>query len=44
MTQSGEKHGLSKIGDRKTREKSESLGSVKEFFERKRERMEEKER
>lgn len=44
MAQSGEKHELGRIGDRKAKERSESLGSVKEFFERKRERTEEGER
>lgn len=45
MAQSGEKHGLGRIEDRKVKERSESLDSVEDFFlKRKRDRTKEGER
>lgn len=44
MAQSGERRRTGKIRNMKVRERSESTGSVEEFFKRKRDRMEEEER
>lgn len=37
MAQSGERRGIGKIRNMKVRERSESIGSVEEFFKKKRE-------
>lgn len=44
MAQSGDRREIGKIGDRKMRERSESIGSVEKYFKRKRDKLEKGER